>query len=133
MMTLYSVFQLAKDLATSYIVKFNNFRLSFERILVDNKAILLVAKQSGSAGEIGYCLGTLHTTFYANGDIAWMEELYVEPEFRRDGIGKKLVNYFEKRSQQHQVKLITLATRRAEEFYLAIGYQQSACYFKKKL
>lgn len=126
-----AVFELAKALATSYVVELPAFTLSFERILADDKAVLLVAKQG--VKPVGYCLGTLHTTFYANGDIAWLEELYVLPEFRRTGVGEKLVNAFERWSQQHHAKLITLATRRADAFYLSIGYQQSAHYFKKQL
>lgn len=125
------VFELAKVLATSYVVELAAFTRSFERVLADDKALLLVAKQDGKS--IGYCLGTLHTAFYANGDIAWLEELYVLPEFRRTGVGEKLVNAFENWSQQHEAKLTTLATRRAEAFYLAIGYEQSAHYFKKQL
>lgn len=126
-----AVFELARDLATSFTVNQNCFTTCFNEILNDESSHLLVAEEKGRV--IGYLLGLDHVTFYANGRIAWVEELYVTPAARKHGVGKRLMDAFESLSIERNSKLIALATRRAHQFYNAIGYQESATYFKKTL
>jgi GNAT superfamily N-acetyltransferase len=73
------------------------------------------------------------STFYANGVISWVEELFVAEDYRGKKIGKKLMELVEKKACQRDSKLVALATRRAGSFYKAIGYDESAVYFKKNL
>jgi len=40
---------------------------------------------------------------------------------------------FEEWTASHGAKLVALATRRAAEFYRALGYTESAVYFRKPL
>jgi len=122
---------LAKELATSYKVDRLAFNESFDRVLNDPKEVVFIAKNNHNI--IGYCLGSIHITFYANGDVAWLEELYVKSDYRGLDVGMKLVSTFENWAKQHHAILITLATRRAESFYLTMGYQKSASYFKKQI
>lgn len=125
------VFVLAWTMATSYTVERSAFDDSFERILGDPKMVLLVAKLDQEI--IGYCLGSIHSTFYANGNVAWLEELYVKHEHQRSRVGHKLVSALERWAIDLEAKLMTLSTRRARGFYLAIGYEESATYYKKVL
>nr|WP_281271028.1 GNAT family N-acetyltransferase [Paenibacillus prosopidis] len=62
-----------------------------------------------------------------------MEELFVLDEYRGMKIGKKLMMLIEEKAAERGSKLIALATRRAGDFYKAIGYDESAIYFKKAL
>jgi GNAT superfamily N-acetyltransferase len=62
-----------------------------------------------------------------------VEELFVLNEFRGKKIGKKLMEIIEERALERGSKLVALATRRASDFYKAIGYEESAKYFKKSL
>lgn len=78
-------------------------------------------------------MGFIHDTFYANGKVAWLEEIMVKDDFRRKGVGSKLISFFEQDSKNKGCKLIALATRRASDFYIAIGYEESATYFRKTL
>lgn len=75
----------------------------------------------------------LDSIFFANGNVAWLEEIMVDEKFRRTGIGSELVKAFEQKAIDSDCKLIALATRRAADFYSAIGYEESATYFRKLL
>ncbi|EMJ90504.1 acetyltransferase (GNAT) domain protein [Leptospira alstonii serovar Pingchang str. 80-412] len=82
---------------------------------------------------IAYCLGFDHYTLYANGKVSWLEEIFVSEEYRRKGIARILMSEFENWARFRNSKLIGLATRRAKDFYTAIGYEDSAIFFRKLL
>lgn len=126
-----SLFELVKVFATSFEPQIEPFTRSFEQILADNNAYAFVAEEDYKI--IGYALGFIHSTFFANGNIAWLEEIMVDEKFRRTGIGTALVRTFEQAAISVECRLIALATRRADDFYLSIGYEKSATYFRKIL
>ena len=124
-----AVFSLASDLATSFELEKGPFLESFHRILSDEHASLLVATEGEAA--VGYCLGFEHTTFFANGTVAWVEEITVSSSHRKKGCGRSMMAAFERWSGSRGAKLVAVATRRAAEFYRAVGYEESATYFRK--
>ncbi|UZW15401.1 GNAT family N-acetyltransferase [Clostridium pasteurianum] len=79
----------------------------------------------------GYCLGHDHYTFYANGCVAWLEEIMVVENYRKTGIGCSVMCEFENWAKSRGSKLVALATRRAAQFYKTLNYEESAVYFKK--
>lgn len=125
------VFSLASDLATSFDVEAGAFRASYQQVLTDDRALLLVVEDNKEV--VGYCLGFDHVTFFANGRVAWVEEMMVSSSHRRKGAGRSLMAAFERWSTARGAKLVALATRRAAEFYRALGYEESATYFRKML
>ena len=128
------VFSLASDLATSFEVEERTFKASYRQILTDDHALLLVVEDNEDNKEVvGYCLGFDHVTFFANGRVAWVEEMMVSSSHRRKGAGRSLMTAFERWSAARGAKLVALATRRAAEFYGAVGYEESATYFRKML
>jgi len=122
------IYPLAKDLATSFDVEKESFSKLFKNMLTDENILVLVAETDELAG---YIMGYIHPAFYANGLIAWVEEIYVSPGIRGIGIGKALMESFEAEAQLKGCKLISLSTRRAANFYEALGYEKSATYYKK--
>ncbi len=124
-----AVYRLAAQLATSYTVQRAAFGTSFANVLQDDAAVVFIAQCAHTS--IGYCLGFSHSAFYANGNVAWLEEIFVEEAFRTQHIGRRLMNAFEEWAKLRNCSLSALATRRAAEFYQAIGYEESAIYFKK--
>ena len=126
-----AIYPLASSLATSFDVEERSFRESFQQILLDDHALLLVAAEDEEV--LGYCLGFEHATFFANGNIAWVEEIMVSSARRSQGVGRSLMAAFERWSAARGAKLVALATRRAAEFYRAVGYEESATYFRKML
>jgi GNAT superfamily N-acetyltransferase len=127
-----AVKSLASSLATTFQIDERAFGESFVRIKDDNDAQLLVAVDELGL-VIGYLLGFVHDTFFANGAVAWIEEMYVTDNSRRTGVGGALEREFEAWVRAREAKLIALATRRAASFYAAIGYEESATYLRKML
>ena len=125
------VFSLACDLATSFDVEKLAFSAAFQQVLSDDHARLLVAVDSKEV--VGYCLGFEHSTFFANGRVAWVEEIAVSFTHRKKGVGRSLMTAFERWAVRRAAKLVALATRRAAGFYRALGYEASATYFRKPL
>ncbi len=124
-----AIFSLACDFATSFQVQRDAFDVVFGH--VGNEDSLWLGVAEGEGEVIGYLLGLDHFTFYANGRVAWVEEVMVHQDWRKRGVGQALMGSFEDWSFSRGSKLIGLATRRASEFYRRIGYEESATYFRK--
>lgn len=125
------LFLLAKEFTTSFIVEPEPFNLALNEILSTPEALLLVACDDNLV--IGYLLAFDHYTFFANGRVAWVEEIMVEAEYRRAKVGQSLMTHSETWAQSRGARLIALATRRASTFYKALKYEDSATYFRKLL
>jgi len=122
---------LAGELAQSFPFCRERFDLSYPALIAADDARVLVAVSGGRV--IGYLLGFAHGTFYANGPVGWVEELFVLSAYRTNGVGRTLMSAFEAWAAQRGCTLVALATRRAAPFYLAIGYEESATYLRKVL
>jgi len=125
------VWPLARDFATSFVPEHDKFASTFATLVSDSETLVLVAVR----GEVvvGYLLASAHLTFLANGPICWVEELMVDPHLRRNGIGRQLMAEAEAWTQQVGAAYISLASRRAGDFYTALGYDESATFYKKAL
>jgi GNAT superfamily N-acetyltransferase len=126
-----AVFALARGLAITFPVDRAAFDRGFRDLAGGPGAHLLVAEVDGAV--TGYLLGFVHPTFYANGPVAWVEELAVHESVRRRGVGARLMAAFEDRARAGGARLVALATTRAAAFYTAIGYARHAEYFRKHL
>ncbi len=122
---------LAKKLATSFEVEESGFQSVFTEMLELNHVAVAVAEEDNQL--IGYVLGGYRPCFYASGNVAFVEEILVHEDFRTQSIGRRLMAHVEDWAQTKGCRLVSLATRRAAPFYLAIGYKDSATYFKKDL
>lgn len=126
-----AVFRLAQAFATSFAVEQVTFNRAFAELIKAPKAFVTVAEQEEEVA--GYLLGFEHLTFFANGRVAWVEEIMVGEAYRHLGIGRQLMEAFEAWAQKRDAKIIALATRRASGFYRALGYEESAIYFRKMM
>jgi GNAT superfamily N-acetyltransferase len=127
---------LAEGLAQSFAFCRTSFDAHFPALLAAGHACLLVAVTGSDAARdecVGYLLGFEHLTFYANGRVAWAEEVFVRGDLRGRGIGRALMTTFEQWAGERGCALVALATRRAAPFYRALGYQDSAAYLRKLL
>jgi GNAT superfamily N-acetyltransferase len=126
-----SVCDLAEQLAQSFPFSEARFHDSYAALLSTDDACLLVAADGDEV--LGYLLGFSHITFYANGPVAWVEEILVQPRSRAHGIGRALMEAFEGWAMHRNCAVAALATRRAAPFYAALGYEESASYLRKIL
>jgi GNAT superfamily N-acetyltransferase len=122
---------LAAELASSFAFSPDSFRGSYPSLVADQGARLLLAADGREV--LGYLLGFRHLTFYANGPVAWVEEVVVRAGDRGRGVGGALMTAFEQWAVGQGCALVALATRRAAPFYRAVGYEESAAYFRKVL
>jgi len=145
------VFPLARDMATSFKVAPAAFLSSFAHVMAQDEAVVLVADEptaneptadeptadEPTADEptaiVGYLLGFDHRAFYANGRVAYVEELAVTAHRQGEGIGHLLIGAFEEWASSRSAVLVTVATRRAGAFYLSAGYEETAVLFRKLL
>lgn len=120
---------LAQQLATSNAVDPEAYARNYADVLSRSEVRLLVAESDGRV--IGYLLAQRHHTFHANGPVVWVEELMVAPGRRRTGVGRALMHAVEQWADEQGGAYVALATRRAPDFYTALGYEPSATYFKR--
>lgn len=121
--------EFAQGLAQSFAFSEDRFRANYPALLAAEDACLLVAVSEEE--HLGYVLGFDHLTFYANGRVAWVEEVFVRSDQRSTGVGRALMDAFEEWAARRDCALVALATRRAAPFYQALGYEDSATYFRK--
>ena len=125
-----SVFEMLGDFATSYAPERAAFDRSYATIVARQDGELLVAEDAH--GVVGYLLAADMATLFANGPVTELLELYVKPSYRGEGIGKSLVGMAVRGASQRGAVEVTAPTRRARDFYLAIGFESTAEYFKFK-
>lgn len=124
------VWPLARDFATSFKLARAAFDATWPQLVGAPHTVLLVA-ETAERGVVGYLLGNSHLTFLANGPVAWVEELMVDQQMRQAGIGRLLMDQAENWAQSVGASYLALASRRAGDFYLALGYEDSATFYKK--
>jgi GNAT superfamily N-acetyltransferase len=125
------LFPLIVEFATSFVPQRDLFEPTLRRVLADQHGCLLVAELDRRV--IAYLLGFEHPSFFANGPVSWVEEVAVASPLRGNGIGRALMTRFEQWAASRGSRLVALATRRAGRFYTALGYEESASYFRKIL
>lgn len=123
---------LARAFATSFELERFAFDRSYRSLLARADSMVLVAT-TPDLSVAGYLLANEHTTFLANGPVVWVEEVMVDERVRRSGIGSALIAQAETWAHQIGARYVSLASRRAGPFYLALGYEDSAVFFKKVL
>jgi GNAT superfamily N-acetyltransferase len=126
------VWPLARDFATSFKPERAAFDATWRQLVGAPHTLLLVA-EIPEHGIVGYLLGNSHLTFLANGPVAWVEELMVDGQTRRSGIGRHLMEHAEQWARSIGAPYLALASRRAGPFYLALDYEDSATFYKKTL
>jgi GNAT superfamily N-acetyltransferase len=80
---------------------------------------------------VGYLLVSYHGTLFANGAVAWIEELMVNPSSRHRGVATEMMSAAEEWARTIPTAYIALASRRAGDFYLGIGYEDRQPTFER--
>ncbi|ATG53382.1 GNAT family N-acetyltransferase [Brachybacterium ginsengisoli] len=121
---------LAAALATSYRPTKDGFGRALRAIVADPHAAILVAISEKEL--VGHVHVLTHPAFHADGAIGWVEELTVRDSARGTGCGRALMAAAEQWARERDdIAYMALTTRRAGDFYRAVGYEDSATYFKR--
>src|SRR5215217_347160 len=118
------LFGLASALSTRFVIERSIFGASFAQLIKEEEDVYLHVIEA-SDEVIGYLLGWSRLAFYSNGPVGWVQEIVVHPGYRRRGIGKLLMDDFERWAALRGGRLVSLATRGATDFYLSLGYTES--------
>jgi GNAT superfamily N-acetyltransferase len=124
------IWWLVREFAVSYRPNRSIFERSFKELFGRSDTLVLVAEAPPNA-IVGYLLASHHGTFFANGPVAWVEELMVGESVRRQGVATRLMGSAETWARNIPTAYVALASRRASDFYLNVGYEESATYFRK--
>ena len=126
------VFSLVENFPPEAIADRQIFQASFAALDETAGSALFVA-ESGGGTVLGYILVSCHPSFLANAPVAWVEEVMVAHEWRRTGMGEALMTAAEDWANRLGAAYVALASRRSAPFYLALGYEDTAAFFKKEL
>lgn len=124
------IWPLVEQFGFSYRPERKIFEQSFGDSLARSDTLVLVAEKPKDT-IVGYLLACHHGTFFANGRVAWVEELMVSESVRRQGVGARLMASAESWAKSIPTAYVALASRRASDFYLKVGYEDSATYLRK--
>jgi ribosomal protein S18 acetylase RimI-like enzyme len=85
---------------------------------------------------VGYIVLTFGYSFEYHGRDCFIDELYIEPQYRRQGIGKRVMQFVEERALELGVNAIHLevdhGNDRASELYRRAGYRDNARFLMTK-
>ncbi|GAA3221083.1 GNAT family N-acetyltransferase [Oerskovia jenensis] len=124
-----AVWPLARDFATSFTPRREPFETTFGALLTVPDALLLVVARASDV--VGYLLAHRHRTFLADAPVVWVEEVAVDAELRGQGLGRELMTAAAQWAADSGAAYVALASRRSGDFYRALGYEDSATFYKK--
>lgn len=127
-----ALWPLARDFATSFRPRRDAFDDSLAALLDRDDTLLAVATDLADR-PLGYLLASTHLTFLANGPVCWVEEVMVDPAHRGRGAGAALMGHAERWAAARGAAYVSLASRRAGPFYEALGYDDSATFYRRTL
>ena len=85
---------------------------------------------------VGYIVLTFGCSFEYHGRDSFIDELYIEPQYRRQGIGKRAMQFVEERARELGVNAIHLEVDQgndpAAELYRRAGYNDHARFLMTK-
>jgi N-acetylglutamate synthase-like GNAT family acetyltransferase len=125
------LFPLVEQFATSYQPDRDAFDRHLPLLVAADHIECVVAE----AGEelLGYALAFRLLTLYANGLVVELQELMVAPERRGRGVGRRLVEEILARARAANAVEVTVPTRRAREYYIRLGFEETATYLKLRV
>jgi GNAT superfamily N-acetyltransferase len=126
-----ALWPLVRAFATSFSPERGALDGTLPELLAREDTLLLVAEADDRM--VGYLLASVHPTLFANAPVAWVEEVMVDERARRGGVGAALMRTAELWAAGAGAAYVSLATRRASDFYRALGYEDSAIFFRKGL
>jgi GNAT superfamily N-acetyltransferase len=85
---------------------------------------------------VGYVVLTFGYSFEYHGRDSFVDELYIEPEYRREGIGRRAMQFVEERARDFGVNAIHLEVDEgndpAAELYRRVGYNDHSRFLMTK-
>lgn len=125
------VFELLQQLAKTDASDRHTFDETFVDFLGDDPRSLLLVAEDATGSVRGYVLTTINRLLHTNGRSAQLQELVVDAGARGTGVGTQLIEALEQVCRDAGVTQLTVASRRAADFYERLGYHSTADFLKK--
>ncbi|MBW8797485.1 MAG: GNAT family N-acetyltransferase [Streptomyces sp.] len=126
------IYRLLSGFVTSYGPDREVFdEATFPRIIdaaSDGSVEFLVAQQDSCV--VGYLLAVRMPTLFAGGTILELLELTVDEPMRGRGTGSALIRAVQAKAREAKDVEVTVPTRRAADFYRALGFHETAVHLK---
>lgn len=110
-------------------------RAAFEKFFADTELGQAWVLWLGEK-PVGYAILTMGYSFEFRGRDAFIDELYIEPEFRRMGLGRRTLEFLEEKARALGVNALHLEVDRgndaALELYRRAGYADPGRYLMTK-
>ena len=87
---------------------------------INFKSKLFIAKENNKS--IGFIITTC--IYYAESTVGYIEELFVDNNFRNNDIGKKLVRRALRWQRDMHSEVVFVTTDEAQEFYKKLGFKE---------
>jgi len=101
-----------------------DINVSLQNALSNRSARLVVCAEDESIK--GFAFFNLASGLESGGDYIWINELFVSPEYRRQGIAKALLEAIESFAKDNSVKYLALSTStnnaNARKLYQELGF-----------
>lgn len=107
-----------------------DFKQTFEDFVNSEDGVIMLAERSSKV--IGVLVGSHHLDIDWEGRITKIDALIVEEAYRKEGIGKKLVQHLVTIARRKQCKAIKSRINRknivAQEFHKSLGFTEADTY-----
>ncbi|MDR1554336.1 MAG: GNAT family N-acetyltransferase [Prevotellaceae bacterium] len=129
------VFELLKQLWTDVQLNYETLQTVYENALKSDRQKLIIGLIDNKI--IGFCSLTVKNSLWQSGNLGHIDELVVDENFRKYGIGKKLMDAITKIAKENNCKQTELSSafhrKEAHQFYENLGYEKRAYLFSKVL
>lgn len=126
-----AVFALLRRFAIAYPPNRAHFDQNFPKLLADENVVLRVIESEGEVA--GYVLAFVLHTLFTNKPILELQEIVVGHDYRKRGLGKMLLEEVVRHADAIDCAEVTVPTSRRQEFYIQMGFAESASYLRKRL
>lgn len=132
----------AVDDADALFVLLRRFAITYppNRVLFDQRlpvviddpdSVFMVATVDDKV--VGYVLAFRLQVFFANRPICEIQEIVVDHDHRKRGLGRQLVESVVEWAKANECAEVTVPTSRALEFYQSLKFVESASYLRLRL
>lgn len=108
---------------------------SFNRVLESDNEFIFVAEEQNKL--IGFATSSIRNVVRYPKPIAELDELFVHPEYRKHGMGRKLMEIIEEKAKEQNCYLMYIEShydhKAAHHFYESLGYKNYGYHFVKTL